>query len=110
VRVGGHELDSGQAAGDQIPEEAQPAGAVLGAGDLHSEDLPVSVGVHSGRHQRMHWDHAPALTDLEHQRVGGHERERPSLSQRPGAELLDVGVELGGHVRDLGLGQSGDAQ
>ena len=43
VRVGGDELDSGQAAGGQVPEEPQPPGAVLGAGDLQAQDLPVPV-------------------------------------------------------------------
>ena len=43
VRVGGDELDAGQAAGGQVPEERQPPGAVLRGGDLQAEDLPVPV-------------------------------------------------------------------
>jgi hypothetical protein len=81
VGVGGDEAHAGEAAGDQVAEECQPAGAVLGGGDLHAEDLPVSVGVHPGRHQRMHRDHAAALSHLEHERVSGHERERAGLGQ-----------------------------
>jgi hypothetical protein len=34
VGVGGDQADSGQAAGGQVPEEGEPAGAVFGAGDL----------------------------------------------------------------------------
>src|SRR3712207_6034137 len=36
VRIGGDQLDPGQAARGQIPQERQPAGAVLGGGDLHA--------------------------------------------------------------------------
>lgn len=34
MRVGGDELDSGQAAGNEVTQERQPAGAVFTAGDL----------------------------------------------------------------------------
>jgi hypothetical protein len=40
VRVTGDQPHPGQAAGDQVAEERQPAGAVLGAADLQAEDLP----------------------------------------------------------------------
>jgi collagen type II alpha len=100
VRVAGDELDSGQAASDEVAEEAQPAGAVLGAGDLQAEDLAVPLGVHPDREQGVHVHDAPALADLEHQGVGGHEGVRAGV-QRPGAERLDLGVERLGHVRHL---------
>ena len=104
VGVAGDQLDPGQAAGEQAAEERQPAGAVLGGGDVQAEDLPVPVGVDAGRDQRVHADDAAALADLEHQRVGRHERVR-ALLQRPGAERLDLLVQLRGHDRDLRLGQ-----
>jgi hypothetical protein len=110
VRIGGDQLDPGQAAGDQVAEEPQPAGAVLAAGDVQAEDLPVSVGVDTGGHQGVHADDPAALADLEHQRVSGHEGERTGVDQRAGAELLHVRVEILRHLRDLGLGQRGDPQ
>ena len=45
----------------------------------------MPVGVHPGRHQRVHPDHPPALTDLQHQGVGGHERIR-ALVERAGSD------------------------
>jgi hypothetical protein len=53
VGVRGDQSDSAEAAGGQVPEERQPAGTVLGAGDLQAEDLPVPVGVDAGRQQRV---------------------------------------------------------
>src|SRR5215831_3447464 len=44
VGVGGDQDHAGQAAGDQAAEERQPPGAVLAAGDLQAEDLPVAAG------------------------------------------------------------------
>jgi hypothetical protein len=36
MRIGGDEPDSGQAAGCQVPQEGQPAGAVFGRSDLQA--------------------------------------------------------------------------
>ena len=41
VVVAGHQLHAGQAAGDQAAQERQPPRAVLGAGHVDAEDLPV---------------------------------------------------------------------
>jgi hypothetical protein len=90
-------------------EVGQPAGAVLGGGDLQAEDLPVPVGVDPGGHQRMDIDHPAALADLEHQRVGGEEGIRPAV-EWPVPEGRDLGVEVTSHLADLGLAQPGDAQ
>jgi hypothetical protein len=100
VGVAGDELDAGQSACGQLAEEGEPAGAVLGAGDLQAEDLAVSVGVDPGGDQGVHVDHAAALPDLEHQGVGGDEGVRAGV-QRAGAEVRDGHVELGGHGRHL---------
>ena len=108
--VAGDELDPGQAAGGQVAEEAQPAGAVLAGGDLHAQHFTVPVGVDAGGDQGVHWHHPAAFADLEHQGVGGHEGERAGLLQPAGAELLDVGVEVLGHLADLGLAQRGDPE
>ena len=51
--VGGDQRDPGQAAGGQVAEERQPAGAVLGGGDLQAEDLAVPVGVDPGGDQHV---------------------------------------------------------
>jgi hypothetical protein len=65
LQVGGDRADPGRAAGGQIPEEREPAGAVFGAGDLQTEDLPVPIGVDAGGEQGVYVDHAAALADLE---------------------------------------------
>lgn len=96
VRVAGDQRDAGQAERDQVSEERQPTGTVLGAGDLQPEDLPLLVVVHADRHQRVDVDRAPALTHLQHQRVGGEEGVRAGI-QRPGAERLDLHFEIAGH-------------
>ena len=101
VGVAGDELDPAQAAGAQVAEEPQPPGAVLAGGDLDPEDLAVAVGVHAGGDQGVDRDDPAALTDLEDQRVGGHERERARVLEPAGAELLDVAVEVLGHLADL---------
>jgi hypothetical protein len=100
VRVGGDELHSGEAAGGQIPEEGQPAGAVLGAGDLQAEDLSVPVGVHAGGHQGVGVDHPAALADLEHEGVGGEERVRAGV-QWAVPKVGHLGVEVLGHLGHL---------
>ena len=100
MRVGGDELDPGQAAGGQVPEERQPPGAVLGAGDLQAEDLPVPVGVHARGEQGVDVHHAAALADLQHQRVRGDERVGPGV-QRPGPERLHLLIQIPGHLADL---------
>jgi hypothetical protein len=109
VRVGGDELNAGQAAGGQVPEEGQPAGAVLGGGDLQAEDLPMPVGVHAGGDQGVHAHHPAALADLQDQRVGGHERVGTGV-QRAVPEVGDLGVQVLGHLADLRLREPGDAQ
>ena len=48
VRVAGDQGDPRQAAGGQVAEEPQPAGAVLGGGHVQAEDLPIAVGVDPG--------------------------------------------------------------
>ena len=62
--VGDDELDAGQAASDQGTQEREPAGAVLGRGDVDAEDLAVSVAVDADRDQRVDIDDSAALADL----------------------------------------------
>ena len=108
VGVGGDQPDPGQPGG-QVLEERQPRGAGLGRSDLAAEDLPVPVAVDPGGHQHGRVDHAAALADLHRQGVGGHERVRAGV-QRAGAEGLDLGIQVLGHLADLGPRQRGDAQ
>jgi len=109
VRVGGDQRDPGQAAGGQVAEEPQPPRAVLGGGDLQPQDLPVPVPVHPRGEQRVHVHHPAALADLQDQRVRRDERVRADV-QRPGPERLYLGVQIPGHLADLGPGQPGDPQ
>jgi hypothetical protein len=51
----------------------------------------------------------PALADLEHQRVRGEERVG-DLIEWAGTEVGDLGVEFGGHGRDLCVAEPGDAE
>ena len=101
--------DPRQAAGGQRPQEPQPAGAVLGGGDVDAQDLPIPVGVDSDRDQGVHVDHPAPFANLEHQGVGGQEGVRAGI-ERAGANRLDSVVEFLGHHRHLRLGQTGDAQ
>ena len=60
----------------------------------------MPVGVHAGGEQGVDVHDAAALADLQHQRIGGHERVRAAV-QRPGPERLDLLVEVAGHLADL---------
>ena len=82
VVVAGHQGDAGQAAGGQAAQERQPARAVLGAGHVDAEDLPVPLRVDARRDQAVHVHRAAALADLLGQRIDPHERIRPGV-QRP---------------------------
>ncbi len=104
VGVGDDELDAGQATGDQGTQEGQPAGAVLGGGDVQAEDLAVAVGVDADRDQRVHVDDAAALADLLGERVDPDERVRAGV-QGPVAKGGDLLVQVLGHRADLGLRQ-----
>jgi len=109
VGVGDDQLHAGQAAGDQAPQERQPAGPVLARSHLEPEDLPMPVGVHAGGDQGVHVDHPPVLADLHPQRINPAERVRPGI-QRPVAERGDLGIEMAGHLRHLRARQRLDAQ
>jgi len=110
VRVGGHESDPGQAAGDEVGEELVPRGAGFRGGHPHAEDFAVAVAVDAGSQQHHGIDDAAAFADLHRQRVGGHEREGAGRAEGPVAEVLDELVEVGGHPGDLGLRQRVDPQ
>jgi hypothetical protein len=88
VGIGGHQGDPGQPAGDQVAEERQPPGAVLGRGDLQAQQFAVPVGVDPDRDQGVHVHDPPGLADLEHQGVGGHRRDL-RLRQPRDPEALD---------------------
>jgi hypothetical protein len=88
----------------EVAEERQPAGAVLAGGDLDAEDLAVPVGVDAGRDQHVHRHHPAALADLEHVSASAATNVNGPASVEPaGAELLDVLVELLGHLETCDL-------
>lgn len=66
--------------------------------------MPISID--AGSNQGV----LAALSDLEHQGVRGDEREQPSVSQGPSAELLNMVVEVLDHLGDLRLGQARNAK
>ena len=102
--VAGHHRDAGQAAGGQAAQERQPARAVLGAGHVDAEDLPVPLGVDAGRDQAVHVHRTAALADLLGQRVDPHERVRAGI-QRPVSEPLHQFVQLRRHRGHLRLSE-----
>lgn len=102
--VGDDELDTGQAGGDERAQEGQPAGAVLGGGDVQPEDLAVSVGIDVDRDQRVNVQDAATFADLLGQCVDPDERIR-SVVQGPVTEGADLFVQVLGHRADLGLAQ-----
>lgn len=106
--VGG-QRDAGQAAGDQITENAnQPARSVPDM--TWMPRIPGILGVHAGGDQTMRVDHPTVLLDFEHQRVGGEKRVR-TLIERPSAERPDLSTKIGypviggSGVRLVGLGE-----
>jgi hypothetical protein len=109
VGVGGHQAHAGQAPRHEATEERQPARAVLGGHDVQAEDLPVTVTVHADGEQAVNVDHPALFPDLHRQRVGLDEPIRAGI-QRPGAERLDLGVEMLRQLRHLGLGNVRHAQ
>jgi hypothetical protein len=78
-------------------------------GDVQAEDFAAAVGVDPDRDQDMDVDGAAVFAGLDHQGVGPHERVVGGV-EGPVAERLDLRVQMGGHLRDLTLGQRGDTQ
>ena len=105
----GDEFHPGQTPGGEVAEERQPAGPVLGGGDLQAEDLAVPVPVDAGGDQHGDVDHPAALTDFHRQGIAGHERVGASI-QRPGTELSNMLIQVAGHHRNLRLRQRRDAE
>ena len=64
VGVGDDQPDARQASGGQRPQECQPAGAVLVAGDVQAEDFPAAVGIDPDCDQGMHVDVRPPSRTL----------------------------------------------
>lgn len=67
----------------------------------------VGIMARAGRHLGAN---PTAVADLEHEGVSSDEGEPTGLVQSAGAELLDVIVQVFGHLVDLRLRQRGDAQ
>ncbi|AEH09106.1 hypothetical protein FsymDg_1651 [Candidatus Protofrankia datiscae] len=69
----------------------------------------MPVAVDPDRQQAVDVDHTATLADLHRQRVGLHEPVGAGI-ERPGAERLDLGVELFRQCRDLGFRDVRDAE
>lgn len=80
-------------AGDQVADEREPTGTVLSRGDLRTDDLAVPVGIHASGDKGMDRHDPATLTHLQHQRVSGHEENRPRR-RADACELFHVGVEV----------------
>src|SRR5262249_49158221 len=67
VRVARDELDAGEAAGDEAPQEGEPGGALLAGDHVEAERLAEAVPVHGDRvhDTRIHGPTALAALDLE---------------------------------------------
>lgn len=104
MRVGGDKLHARKTTGDHVAPERDPPGAVLGAVDLHAQDLAVAVGVHARRDQHRDLHDPATLADFDGQRVGGDERVRAGV-ERSGAERGDLRVEILRHLRHLALAE-----
>ena len=89
MAVRGDQRHAGQAAGGQAAQEGQPPGAVLGAGHVQAQDLPVPAAVDAGGDQGVHVDRAAALADVLGQGVDPHGGVRPGI-QRPGRKLATI--------------------
>lgn len=62
-----------QPAGGHRPPKRQPARAVLGGADVHTQGLAVPLGIDARGDQRAHVDHPTLLAELEHQGFSGDE-------------------------------------
>jgi hypothetical protein len=81
---------------------------VLRRADVDAYDLALAGGAHSDRDQDRHRDHPAVLSDL---LEGGVQEEVSELAiEAPGAEGMDLGVELCADPADLVLGDALDAE
>jgi len=108
VRIGDDEADSSQAAADHLTQELEPELVVLGRPDIDSHDFPLSRGTNPDRDQHRHRDHPAVLPDL--LEGGVQEQVRELAVEAPGAEGVDLGVELLADAADLVFGDALDAQ
>ena len=97
------QADPGQTPGHQIGEELIPRRPGLTGGHPQAQHLAAAIAVDAGGQQHHGVDDSPALADLHGQRVGGHERERAGLAQRPVPEGLHLLIQFGGHPAHLGF-------
>ena len=80
--IGGHQLDPGQAACDEVGEEAGPRGPCLAGCDPQAENFPAAVSINTGGDEDDRVDHPPALAHFHGQRISSNEGEGTGLIQR----------------------------
>jgi hypothetical protein len=109
MRVGDDQLDPGQATGDQVAQKRRPRGTILAGEHVHSEDLPVALGVDASGDHAGDADDPAGLAALDRQRVQPHRGIRASV-QRPVAERRHLAIQALGQRGHLRLRQRGDAK
>ena len=110
VVVADDQPDAGQSTLDEAADEGRPGTALVVAGrEVESEHAPLAGRRHAGRDEGRHRHDPPALADLD---VGGIEPQIGVrlVTERAGAERLDLGVERRADPADLTPAERGDAE
>lgn len=97
----GQQLHAAQPPGDEAGGERVPGGTGLAGRDLRPEYFPAPFGVAPGGNHGEHVHDPSTFTDLDGQRVDGHQGKGYDLAQRPVTELLYLLTKVRGHARDL---------
>src|SRR5487761_175590 len=102
--IGDDQADAAQPAADELALELEPELMVLGRTDIDAHHLTLTRGANADRDQNRHRDHTAVLPDL---LEGGVQEEVWELAiEAPGAEGVDLSVELLADPADLVLGDA----
>src|SRR5262245_50390503 len=109
VAIAGHQLDTGQAAGNQPAKKAEPEGAVLTRPDVHAEDLALAssrIESHGDDHRHVH----DAVLLAHFQKGGVDPNVRVGALELARAKALHLGIEFLTQPTDLALGDAIQSQ
>ncbi len=107
VGIGDDQLHAGQAAPDEVLEEARPERLGFGRTDVQADDLALALGVDGHSDYRGDTDDPPALAHLE---IGSIEPEvGPVAGERPLEEGVDPLVDVLAQLGYRGLGDASHA-
>ena len=109
VGIGGNQFHPAEPPSGQRPQEGQPEGAVLAGAHVHTQNLPLPVGIDPRRHHYADVDDAAALTHLLRQAVQPDVGIRAAV-QGPTQETLHHFVQLLADARHLAAGDAIAAQ